>query len=189
MGWLGRRRMIRRTYQCSNCDREFTYECTSDDPDPLCPNPDCDKILEWRPQSFAIGGSHASKAVDLTQNIMEKDYGLTNFKDNARAGDTAIVPHHETRAETEKVEREFREQVAQRDDAKVAQFWGANAGTPTSLTSMTGQSMIAMAKAGPAGVDPISALQGQLKRSNVSRSPASMVKEGYATPFVNPAKK
>jgi len=180
--------MIRRTYQCPNCENVFSIECASDAPDPECPNPDCNKVLEWRPQSFAIGGSNASKAVGITQQIMEQDYGLTNFKDNARAGDIAIVPHHETKVEAEKVEREFREQMAQVDKQQVAQFWGANAGQATTLGSVTGQSLIAMAKAGPASVDPIGALQGQLKRSNVSRSPASMVKGGYATPFVNPAK-
>jgi len=167
----------------------FTIECGSDDPDPPCPNPDCDKVLEWRPQSFAIGGSHAGKAVDLTQSIMEQDYGLTNFKDNARTGDTAIIAHHETKVETEKVEREFREQMAAVKPEQVNQFWGANAGAPTALTSMTGQSLIAMAKAGPPSIDPIGALQTQLKRSNVSRSPASMVKEGYRSEFVNPARK
>jgi hypothetical protein len=138
---------------------------------------------------LTIGGSHASKAVDLTQSIMEQDYGLTNFKDNTRAGDTAIIPHHETKVETEKVEREFREQMAAVRPEQVNQFWGANAGSPTSLTSMTGQSLIAMAKAGPASVDPIAALQGQLKRSGVPASPAAMVKEGARTTFVNPARK
>lgn len=181
--------MIRRTYQCPNCDKIFAVECESDAPDPVCPNPDCDKVLEWRPQGFAIGGSNAAKAVDHTQKIMEEDYGLTNFRDNTRPGDTAIIPHHETRAETEKVEREFHEQMAQVDTAKTAQFWGANAGAPTSLTSMTGQSLIAMAKQGPAAVDPIAALQGQLKRSGIPSHPSTMINQGARTEFVNPARK
>ena len=105
--------MIRRTYFCDNCEREFVFECASDAPDPPCPNPDCDKVLDWRPTSFAIGGSTEGKAVAQTYKTLEEDYGLTNFRDNARAGDSGIIRRQETKVETDLVESEFREQQAQ----------------------------------------------------------------------------
>jgi hypothetical protein len=41
------------------------------------------------------GYGNMSKAADITQDIMEKDFGLSNFKDNMREGDQAIItpPH------------------------------------------------------------------------------------------------
>lgn len=161
--------MIRRTYQCVNCEQVFAVECNADDGDPFCPNPDCDKVLEWRPQGFAIGGSMEGKAVAYTQRVLEDDYGLSNFRDNAREGDTSIIQRQETRVEAEKVERELREQTAaiQNDPQKTAQFWGANSGNPTSLNSMTGQSMIAMAKVGPQSVDPIAMLHSGVKSGKI----------------------
>ena len=80
--------MIRRTYQCGDCEKIFVFECNADDGDPPCPNPDCDKVLDWRPQSFAIGGSNEGKAVAIAQDIMEMDYGLSDFKDNNKPGES-----------------------------------------------------------------------------------------------------
>lgn len=182
--------MIRRTYFCEDCEREFTFECSAFDPDPPCPNPDCNKILDWRPKSFAIGGSIEGKAVAHTQAILEQDYGLSNFKDNAQQGESGIVRRQETKVESEMVEREFREQVAQLSPEKTAQFWGGSSGAPTTITSMTGQSLIQMAKVGPqGGVDPIKALHDHARKSGISSHPAAMVKEGFRADFANPARK
>jgi len=182
--------MIRRTYACSDCEREFVFECSPDDPDPPCPNPDCDKVLDWRPVSFAIGGSNEGKAAALTYKALEQDYGLSNFRDNARAGDSGIVQRQETKVESEKVEREFHEQVAQMSPEKTAQFWGQNAGSATGMASMTGQSLIQMAKVGPqATIDPIRDLHDRARRGGVSRHPSSMVKEGFKSDMHNPARK
>ena len=139
--------MIRRTYQCRDCEREFTFECNADDPDPPCPNPDCDKVMEWTPKSFAIGGSVEGKAADFTYKALEQDYGLTNFKDNAKQGESGIIRNQEAKVQSEMVEREFREQIAQVSPEKMQQFWGQNVGPPTpgpqtpslSMNSMTGQ--------------------------------------------------
>lgn len=181
--------MIRRTYQCEECEQFFTVECNSDDPDPKCPNPACDQVLEWRPQGFAIGGSVESKAVDYTQKVMEQDYGLSNFKDNVQAGETGIVRRQETKVETEMVEREMREQFAAiaADPQKTAQFWGASGGTPTTMGSATGQSMIQMAKVGPQGPDPMAMLHSRAKRPGSRTS--DMISEGYRASMDNPARK
>jgi len=48
-------------------------------------------IMEWRPKSFAIG-TVKSKAVDLTQSIIEQDFGLSNLKDNVREGEAYFQP-------------------------------------------------------------------------------------------------
>jgi hypothetical protein len=181
--------MIRRTYQCPDCETEFVYECNSDDPDPPCPNPDCDQVLEWRPKSFAIGGSNESKAAAHTYNVLEQDYGLTDFKDNAQQGESGIVRRQETKAESELVEREFREQVAQLSPEKTAQFWGNSQGSPTSMTSMTGQSLIQMAKIGPQGPNPMTQFQNAAVKAKVSRDPRSMINEGYRADMNNPARK
>ena len=76
--------MIIRTYSCADCEQEFEVTCESSDGDPDCPT--CSQVLEWRPGGFNIIGNKG-KAVDLTQKILEEDYGLTNFKDNTREGD------------------------------------------------------------------------------------------------------
>jgi hypothetical protein len=182
--------MIRRTYQCGNCDRVFTFECSSDDGDPFCPNPDCDKVLEWRPQSFAIGGSLEGKAVRYTQDIMEKDFGLSNFKDNAQQGESGIIRRQETKVETEIVNQtmsEIKQQTAGSDEAR-KQFWGANAGNPTALGSITGQSMIAMAKQGPQGADPLAMLHQGVKAGKIP-SPQQMMRIEGRHDFENPARK
>ena len=180
--------MIRRTYQCPNCDKIFTVQCESNAPDPACPNPDCDKVLEWRPQSFAIGGSVEGKAVALTQNILENDYGLSNFKDNTRAGDNSIIQRQETRAEADKVEREFHEQMAQVDQSKSNAFWGSSSGQATGLHTMTGQSLIAMAKHGPAAADPIALLNQGVKSGKIPTLRQMTRIEGRAD-APNPARK
>ncbi len=182
--------MIRRTYQCPDCDTVFAVECGSDDPDPTCPNPDCDKTLEWRPQSFAIGGSMEGKAVKYTQDIMEKDFGLSDFKDNAKPGELGIVRRQETKVETEIVNQtisEIKQQTAGSDQAR-NQFWGANAGNPTSLGSVTGQSMIAMAKQGPQGADPLKMLHAGVKAGKIP-TPQQMMRIEGKHDFENPARK
>jgi hypothetical protein len=181
--------MIRRTYQCRDCEQVFTVECAPDDPDPMCPNPACDQVLDWRPQKLTIGGSIEGKAVAETYKTLEADYGLSNFRDNATAGESGIVRRQETRAESETVEREYREQVAQLSPEKTAQFWGQSVGQPTSMQSMTGQNLIAMAKIGPQGPNPMTTFQNAAVKAGVSRDPRSMIKEGYRTDFTNPARK
>jgi hypothetical protein len=159
--------MIYRTYGCDDCGCTFevAHE-SSDEKYPDCPT--CSKVLEWRPQSFNITGVKA-KAIDYAQDVLEKDYGLSDFKDNNREGDVGIVRRKETRQETDLVEREVRNMVEQvsNNPEKVAQFWGQNAGQPTTMGSMTGQSMIGMAKVGPQGPDPMAMLHTGVKTGKI----------------------
>lgn len=160
--------MIYRTYGCDDCGSLFEVcHDSSDEPYPDCPN--CSKVLEWRPKSFAIGGSLESKAVNIAQDIMEKDYGLTNFKDNTRAGDiSAMMPVAEQTAERDKVTREIMEYTAQtQPTTNNSQFWGNNAGAPAAMNSMTGASMLAMAKVGPQGADPMAMLHSGVKKGRL----------------------
>ena len=187
---------VRRTYRCDNCEKEFVFECSSDDGDPPCPNPDCGKVLEWTPKSFAIGGSIEGKAAAYTYKALEQDYGLTDFRDNARPGDSGIITRPETKVEAEAVEREYRAQIAQVSKENIQQFWGESAGAAASapgnagLKSMTGQSLLAMAKVGPqAGFNVMTDLQNKIVKGGISRDPRSMIREGFRTDFHNPARK
>lgn len=79
-----------RTYQCATC--EFTFQYThprSDDPYPPCPNCQANDPA-WRPQGFRVR-SNRTKATKVAQDIMERDFGLTNFRDGAREGETAAM--------------------------------------------------------------------------------------------------
>jgi DNA-directed RNA polymerase subunit RPC12/RpoP len=94
--------MIIRTYECMECSALFEVTLDSgNDGDPPCPN--CDKVLEWRPTSFNIS-SNKGKAVDIAQEIIEQDYGMTNFKDGSREGDVAAITPVETTVDREKRE-------------------------------------------------------------------------------------
>ena len=80
---------IVRTYLCDECGERFDKLHF----DRAEPPPECPICLALRarqvPSGFVIAKSEVSKAVDITQDIMEKDLGFTNFKDNLREGDTA----------------------------------------------------------------------------------------------------
>ena len=136
--------MIVRTYKCNDCNEVFDVTCSGDDIDPDCPN--CkDVVLQWMPKSFSIGGSVTSKAVDLTQNILEKDYGHTNWNDSMREGDIAHKSEARPRAEQEvmaKLEHDAKEYAKETQAPKSNPgFWGGGQGGPP-------QNMVAAAIAG-----------------------------------------
>ena len=125
----GAKNMIVRTYRCDDCGEVFDVTCESNDGDPDCPQ--CSKVLQWQPQRFAIGGSNIGKAADVTQRVLEADYGLTNFSDNLREGDVAAKTPARSREEREAMER------VERDAAELAatpaklvpqvqQFWSGS---------------------------------------------------------------
>ena len=158
--------MVYRTYGCDDCGNEWEVECASEAGDPDCPT--CAKVLDWRPGSFSVGGSAAAKAVDFTQDIMEKDYGLTNFRDNALPGESAAIMPKYTTSENETLTREVMQYAEQTRETQVKHdFWGSNHGTPSHINTMTGQSMIAAAKVGPQGVDPMAMLHQGVKAGKV----------------------
>lgn len=104
--------MIIRTYRCNECDEIFEVTCESSDGDPDCPY--CKQVLAWQPMRFAIGTTKG-KAMDVTQKIMEEDYGMTDFNDNMREGDIAAkapVRSREEREAIEQMERDAKELAA-----------------------------------------------------------------------------
>lgn len=145
-----------RTYQCNTCGEYFEVTCGADDPDPPCKY--CEIVMEWRPKSFSIGGSMTSKCVDYTQQVLEQDYGETNFNDSQREGDIAHKATPRPRAEQEvlaKLEHDAKEYAAQKP-SKAPAFWGGEEGAPVNLISqaMAGaKEQAALARA--EGNDPI----------------------------------
>lgn len=127
-----------RTYQCNDCKETFEVTCGADDPDPDCPG--CSVVMEWRPQKFSIGGSVTSKAVDLTQKVLEEDYGMTDFKDNQREGDVAFKEKPRTADERhaiEKMEADAKEYAkASQLSPGARDFWGgARGGAPANIVA------------------------------------------------------
>src|SRR5262245_10376379 len=102
--------MIRRTYACDDCETQFEVDCESgNDGDPDCPN--CSKVLQWVPARVNIG-TVKGKAIDVTQKIIEEDFGLTNLNDNNREGDVAYKAAAPMQtAERENIEQQVREYV------------------------------------------------------------------------------
>lgn len=171
--------MIRRTYFCEDCRQEFTVSCRPNDPDPRCPNK-CDVVMQWRPGSFAIG-THKGKAVDVTQKILEEDYGLSNFNDRNREGDIAAKMPVETT--TQREAREMAEQALATvpkltpDQQKVAA--GFFAGTPASAPPQLIETFKAGAKVGPAAdVDPMAMLHKAGKKRQIPRSYVALTEKG-----------
>lgn len=81
---------IVRTYLCEDCGTRFDkLHFDRSEPAPECPG--CQALAARQvPAGFAIGGN-ASKAGDLAYDIMSKEYGLSNMRDNLREGDIAVV--------------------------------------------------------------------------------------------------
>lgn len=181
--------MIYRTYQCSECEALFEVAHDSgDEPYPDCPV--CSKVLEWRPQRFAIGGSNTSKGVDLAQQVMERDFGLTNYKDNNKEGDVGYIAPRKTVAENDAIMQ--RESEAGREVVKrmseitevkpelkpqVDSFFGGQTAT-IGQNRVPIQQLIQAGKTGPgAGVDPMKALHEMGKQGKLPR-PQIMARAG-----------
>ena len=85
---------IVRTYHCDDCGTTFDkLHFDRADPAPECPG--CQALASKQvPAGFSINGN-ASKAGDIAQNILEKDYGMTDIRDRQREGDiSTITPPH-----------------------------------------------------------------------------------------------
>jgi hypothetical protein len=160
--------MIYRTYECLDC--QAVYEVAHDSGDegfPPCPN--CEKVLEWRPTRFAIGGSNESKAAKIAQDVMEQDFGLTNYKDNSREGDVGYIdPTRKTAAEKDAImQRESeagREVLSRMKDVtptiqkQADSFFGGQM-VGIGQNKVSAQQLIAAGKSGPgAEVNPMAAL-------------------------------
>lgn len=159
--------MIIRTYRCQDCEQVWDVTLESGDaPDPECPN--CkDVVLTWQPRKFAIGGSITSAAVDVTQKILEDDYGQSNMQDSMREGDAAFKAPVKQGAEREAEERVIREfaaaQTPQMHPAAAGFFPGSPGGPPANIV----QAALADAKQHK-GRDPVSLLHQAGQRGELA---------------------
>jgi hypothetical protein len=125
--------MIIRTYRCEDCKELFDVTCGSNDGDPECPY--CAKEMVWQPKRFSIGGSLTSAAVDVTQKILEQDYGQSNMGDSLREGDAAFKAPVMQTAERETIQRLENEYISQSQLVPAARdfFAGGNSKAPASI--------------------------------------------------------
>ena len=170
---------VTRTYVCDDCQYEFSaFHMNRDEPPPECPA--CYAATHAIPGRFNITSAR-SKAIDLTQQIAEQDFGLTNIRDNSRAGDIAALPPPPVQtAEAEMLTRQMKEAAPQMDDQKAAlvnAFWknsmtgGAAPGAGASGLSaeqerdaLLAQGQVAAAQANGLGADPVGLLHEAGKR-------------------------
>ena len=87
---------VKRRYVCHKCSHvyqgtQIVLKGTTDNKEP-CPN--CNKskveIIERPRDPDLRAGPLAKKAVDFTYKMAEADYGMTDMRDNLRAGDIAM---------------------------------------------------------------------------------------------------
>lgn len=80
---------VRRTYSCSDCGLQWiVLHENMHEPVPDCPT--CAVKAEW---AVPLPGvlTTKSKAIDIAQDVAERDFGLTNMRDNSRPGDIAYM--------------------------------------------------------------------------------------------------
>jgi hypothetical protein len=165
--------MIYRTWACDDCGKEFTILCESSEGPPDCPG--CSEVLEWRPGGFNITGTK-SKAVNIAQDILENDFGLSNFKDNQREGDVAAMTPVHTEAQRSAEIRQLSEVVQQTTGQALSpeqsnmakQFWGGGSMAQT----LPAASLIAGARASTQaanaeGVNPMALLHQAGKKGHL----------------------
>lgn len=177
-----------RTYAC-DCGHQWTeYHSSSDDAYPDCPICAASEP-KWVPQPLRITGDK-SRAIDYAQQVAEEDYGLSNMKDNTRAGEAAAMgPAAETTAEREsRAQREAeaaREVGARMTSASpevqqaVKQFWGGAAGAnPAARINIQAAGAQGAALARSEGRDPMAMLHKGLKSGSIPQVKGKIVARG-----------
>lgn len=174
-----------RTYECETCNIVFeAWHASGDEAAADCPV--CVRMAAWRPQPPNIT-THKARAIDITQQVLEQDYGITDFNDRQREGDIAFKSEPETREKRDQaaqIAEQVRTQLnadpvaaamAANDPATAAAlknptlggamsgFWGgAGGGLPINPSAA-----LAAARTGPAGGDPMSLLHKAVERDPV----------------------
>lgn len=168
--------MIIRTYGCDTCGE--TFEVTLDNSD--APEPDCpycrDVVLQWRPGMFNVK-TNKSRAMDIAQDIAEKDYGLTNMRDNMREGDiAAVMPTAPKTADVDaimQVQQEIAAQTGQvmNEEQKraAAGFWAGGAAKAAAMppTQALGIARGAAKEADAMGANPMKLLHAAGKKGHL----------------------
>ena len=167
---------IIRTYRCNDCSEVFEVTLEHGDMgDPDCPY--CAIEMQWQPRPFHIT-SNKAKAVDIAQKSIEADFGLTDFNDRTKEGETvAMAPkalttaqHDTVMQQTSEIAQQLRLEVKQEVQAvetprhlkgQVEGFWsGSQAGPPAGATS----AFLAGAKQGPEADIGIKTLEAMHKK-------------------------
>lgn len=102
---------VSRTYLCTDCSHEFSkLHLDREERETECPR--CaEQTVHQLPGRINIG-TNKGKAIDYVQKMAEEDYGLTDMRDNQRAGDIAAMgPSHMQTAEREQVQQQIAEAI------------------------------------------------------------------------------
>lgn len=162
---------VTRSYACSDCGHEFAFfHLRRDELAPDCPN--CSGQAANIPGTFSIK-TNRSRAVDLAQSISEREYGMTDLRDNLRAGDVSAPDARPMQtAERESLQRQINEMAASVNvpseplNQQVSPAWqaAAGAGVPMPLVAQTA------AESRSSGLDAVSLVQ----RAPTGGGPAGM---------------
>jgi len=166
--YRGEDSQVRRTFECDVCSTQFSMWVARDSAIPDCPI--CELAARAAITSPPINGTH-SKAIDIAPEIAEKDWGMTNLRDNQRKGDTAIVPPSPIQsAERDAMMQQMAEagmpvNLTPEQQAMQKGFWGSGTPAPTGnpvidqvLTAATFAAPAGAALARSEGVDPVELL-------------------------------
>lgn len=85
---------IVRTYMCGDCGHHMSVTLAYEDwdkPPPSCPI--CNKITDQDFRPVAIGGSVLARANAITEDILDKDFNVSNIKRDTREGSTPTVTY------------------------------------------------------------------------------------------------
>lgn len=89
---------ITRTYACPECNHYWTVVLSAeqwDDPAPSCDACDARETQQvFKPP--AIGGSARLKAASIAEDIISRDFNVSNFTPGTREGDQAKVTYKDT---------------------------------------------------------------------------------------------
>lgn len=172
-----------RTFGCEDCGLEFELTQNMDEGAPDCPR--CCVVLEWRPTSFNVTTTK-SRAVDVTQQILEQDFGMSNINDRQREGDIAAMPtatatgaqiDAEIRTVSEYAQQTTGAPPLTQPQAEMAKaFWG---GGQTPLQSVPAAEILSNAKASTAlanleGTNPMKLLHDAGKKG-LLKTPINVV--------------
>lgn len=163
--------VILRKYRCTDCGGAFEQRVASRDaPAPECPT--CAAATQAIPSMPAVRASPEARAavdaVDLTWDIAQKDFGMTNMNDHVRPGDVvAKGPPPMQTSERQAVQQEVAEllgpaaaeHLSPDQQLKVKDFWQGGMGAPAVGSEQMGAARAASQDAVNAKVDALSVLE------------------------------
>ena len=160
-------------FRCKVCALTFRAALRDGDPDPACPNLECGAVQVPIGLDVAagrapgIGGSALGKAMDLTANMVMKDYAMTDLA-SARHGESMapkLPPQQQQRAD------------AMFSPQKRAEMFGGGGLMGSAINAMAGTAIANAGLATQKGeIDGISAIH-----ANRYTPPVTLLKEAKKT--------